>query len=128
MRVPLAMDATLLSDLIAYRKDRDRGVVAASRALLQLYRQRMPELLHKKERAAAPTSPRSPRRTAPRASRKGCRGGAARVVREKRARGEERDEAAEWEVGDGSGSDDGASDLGDLDGEGEGEGEERERR
>ena len=47
MRVPLAMDSTLLADLIEYRKDRDRGVVAASRSLLQLYRERMPSMLPK---------------------------------------------------------------------------------
>ena len=50
MRVPLAMDSTLLADLIEYRKDRDRGVVAASRSLLQLYRERMPSMLPKKHR------------------------------------------------------------------------------
>ena len=50
LRVPLAMDATLLADLIEYRKDKDRGVVAAARGLLQLYRDRLPELLPKKYR------------------------------------------------------------------------------
>ena len=49
-RVPLAMDSTLLSDLLEYRKSREKGVVAAARSLLQLYRQQMPELLHKKLR------------------------------------------------------------------------------
>ena len=49
-RVPLAMDATLLADLIEYRKDRDKAVVAAARSLLQLFRDRMPALLHKKYR------------------------------------------------------------------------------
>ena len=49
-RVPLAMDATLLSDLLEYRKDKDKAVVAAARSLLQLFRQKMPEMLHKKYR------------------------------------------------------------------------------
>ena len=44
------MDATLLADLIEYRKDRDKAVVAAARSLLQLFRDRMPALLHKKYR------------------------------------------------------------------------------
>ena len=44
------MDATLLSDLLEYRKDRDRAVVAAARSLLHLFREKMPELLHKKQR------------------------------------------------------------------------------
>ena len=125
MRVPLAMDATLLSDLIAYRKDRDRGVVAASRALLQLYRQRMPELLHKKERGRGADLTAKPEAYGSSRVSEGVSGVEllASYEEKRRARGEERDEAAEWEVGDGSGSDDGASDLGDLDGEGEGEGE-----
>ena len=49
-RVPLAMDATLLSDLLEYRKDRDKAVVASARSLLQLFRAKRPELLHKKYR------------------------------------------------------------------------------
>ena len=119
------MDATLLSDLIAYRKDRDRGVVAASRALLQLYRQRMPELLHKKERGRGADLTAKPEAYGSSRVSEGVSGVEllASYEEKRRARGEERDEAAEWEVGDGSGSDDGASDLGDLDGDGEGEGE-----
>ena len=49
-RVPLAMSTELLDDLVSYRKDREASVVAASRSLLQLYRDKMPELLAKKNR------------------------------------------------------------------------------
>ena len=52
-RVPLAMEGSLLSDLIEYRKDKDRGVTAAARSILQLYRERLPELLPKKYRGKA---------------------------------------------------------------------------
>jgi protein SDA1 len=50
VRVPLAMDETLLADLIEYRRDRDRAVVAGARSLLQLFRTKAPALLHKKYR------------------------------------------------------------------------------
>ena len=90
------MDATLLSDLIAYRKDRDRGVVAASRALLQLYRQRMPELLHKKERGRGADLTAKPEAYGSSRVPKGCRASScSRRTKRRRARGEERDEAAE---------------------------------
>ncbi|OMH78779.1 Protein SDA1-like protein [Zancudomyces culisetae] len=49
-RQPLVLDSDLLSDLIEYRKHRDKGVVSAARSLLQLYREKNPELLHKRER------------------------------------------------------------------------------
>ncbi|OLY85549.1 Protein SDA1-like protein [Smittium mucronatum] len=47
---PLALDSELLSDLIEYRKHRDKGVMMAARSLLHLYRLKYPELLPKKER------------------------------------------------------------------------------
>ncbi|KAG8836235.1 Severe Depolymerization of Actin [Serendipita sp. 399] len=40
----------LLSDLIEYRKSRDKGVVVAARSLLQLYREVNPGLLKRRER------------------------------------------------------------------------------
>lgn len=40
----------LLVDLISYRRSKDKGVAAASRGLLQLYRRENPSLLPKKER------------------------------------------------------------------------------
>lgn len=49
-RQPLTMEEDLLSDLIEYRKSRDRGVVAAARGLLQLYREADPSLLKRRER------------------------------------------------------------------------------
>ena len=121
MRVPLAMDATLLSDLIAYRKDRDRGVVAAARALLQLYRQRMPELLPRRRGRGADLTAK-PEAAGSSRVLEGVWGWNFSRHEEKRARGEAGRGGGE-EVGDGSGSDDGASDLGDPDDDGEGEGE-----
>lgn len=49
-RQPWAMDETLLEDLISYRKSKDKGVCAASRGLLALYREVNPAMLKKKER------------------------------------------------------------------------------
>lgn len=40
----------LLEDLISYRRSKDKGVAAASRGLLQLYRRENPTLLPRKER------------------------------------------------------------------------------
>ncbi|KAJ4488284.1 SDA1-domain-containing protein [Lentinula aciculospora] len=40
----------LLNDLIEYRKSKDKNVIAASRALLHLYRETHPEFLKKRER------------------------------------------------------------------------------
>lgn len=49
-RQHLAMEEDLLGDLIEYRKSRDKGVIAAARGLLQLYRQEMPSMLKRRER------------------------------------------------------------------------------
>lgn len=49
-RQPLAMDKDLLEDLTAYKKSRDKGVMYASRSLLQLYRDVDPGLLKRRER------------------------------------------------------------------------------
>jgi protein SDA1 len=49
-RQPWAMEEDLLGDLIEYRKSRDKSVVAASRGLLQLYREVNPGLLKRRER------------------------------------------------------------------------------
>ena len=51
-RQPLCMEEDLLSDLIEYRKSRDRGVVSAARGLLQLYREVDPSLLKRRERVS----------------------------------------------------------------------------
>ncbi|KDQ14142.1 hypothetical protein BOTBODRAFT_32930 [Botryobasidium botryosum FD-172 SS1] len=52
-RQPWCMEADLLGDLIEYRKSRDKGVVTASRSLLQLYREVNPGMLKKRERGKA---------------------------------------------------------------------------
>lgn len=49
------MEEDLLSDLIDYRKSKDKGVVTASRGLLQLFREVNPGLLKKRERGKAAT-------------------------------------------------------------------------
>ncbi|KAE8220219.1 hypothetical protein CF319_g6221 [Tilletia indica] len=41
---------TLLADLVSYRKSKDKGVAAASRGLMQLYREVNPALLKRRER------------------------------------------------------------------------------
>ncbi|KAI9705706.1 MAG: Severe Depolymerization of Actin [Bogoriella megaspora] len=48
-RQPLAMNETLLQDLVMYRKSKDKGVMMASKGLLSLYREVGPEMLHKKD-------------------------------------------------------------------------------
>ncbi|KAL0214643.1 hypothetical protein P9112_006827 [Eukaryota sp. TZLM1-RC] len=54
VRCPYAMDATLLSDLIQYVDSRDKGVIMASRSLIQSFREVAPELLPKKARGRPP--------------------------------------------------------------------------
>ncbi|WVR07695.1 hypothetical protein IAU60_004737 [Kwoniella sp. DSM 27419] len=47
------MEEDLLSDLIEYRKSKDKGVVTAARGLLQLFREVNPGMLHRRERGKA---------------------------------------------------------------------------
>lgn len=49
-RAPLAMNATLLQDLVEYKGSKDKGVMMASRSLITLYREVAPEMLKKKDR------------------------------------------------------------------------------
>lgn len=49
-RQPLAMNETLLQDLVMYRKSKDKGVQMAARGLLSLYRDVGAELLKKRDR------------------------------------------------------------------------------
>ncbi|KAI2642198.1 SDA1-domain-containing protein [Xylaria nigripes] len=49
-RQPLAMNETLLQDLVEYRKSKDKGVAMAAKGLLSLYREKGAELLRKKDR------------------------------------------------------------------------------
>lgn len=49
-RQPLAMNDTLLQDLVQYRKSKDKGVSMAARGLLSLYREKGAEMLAKKDR------------------------------------------------------------------------------
>ncbi|EPQ58529.1 SDA1-domain-containing protein [Gloeophyllum trabeum ATCC 11539] len=49
-RQPWAMEEDLLGDLVEYRKSRDKGVIAAARGLLQLYREVNPGMLKRRER------------------------------------------------------------------------------
>ncbi|KAF2641838.1 SDA1-domain-containing protein [Massarina eburnea CBS 473.64] len=54
-RQPLAMNDTLLQDLIMYRKSKDKGVQMAARGLLSLYREVGAELLKKRDRGKEAT-------------------------------------------------------------------------
>ena len=54
-RQPLAMDETLLQDLVQYRKSKDQGVMMASKGLLSLYRKVGAELLHRRDRGKEAT-------------------------------------------------------------------------
>ncbi|KAF2148568.1 SDA1 domain-containing protein [Myriangium duriaei CBS 260.36] len=50
VRQPLAMNETLLQDLITYRKSKDKGVMMAAKGLLGLYREVAAEMLKKRDR------------------------------------------------------------------------------
>ncbi|KAL4895675.1 SDA1-domain-containing protein [Aspergillus ambiguus] len=49
-RQPLAMNETLLQDLVMYRKSKDKGVVMGARGLLSLFREVNPEMLKRRDR------------------------------------------------------------------------------
>ena len=50
VRQPLAMNDTLLQDLVMYRKSKDKGVMMAAKGLLSLYREAGAEMLKKRDR------------------------------------------------------------------------------
>lgn len=50
VRQPLAMNDTLLQDLIMYRKSKDKGTMMAAKGLLSLYREVGADLLRKRDR------------------------------------------------------------------------------
>lgn len=50
VRQPLAMNPTLLQDLVMYKKSKDKGVMMAAKGLLGLYREAGAEMLKKKDR------------------------------------------------------------------------------
>ena len=50
MRCPLVMDEELLSDLVLYKKERDKHVKNAAKALAAVFRELKPSMLGKKER------------------------------------------------------------------------------
>lgn len=49
-RQSLAMNETLLQDLVMYRKSKDKGVTMAAKGLLSLYREVGPGMLHRRDR------------------------------------------------------------------------------
>ncbi|KAK2747685.1 Severe Depolymerization of Actin [Onygenales sp. PD_40] len=55
VRQPLAMNDTLLQDLVMYRKSKDKGVVMAAKGLLSLYREVGADLLKKRDRGKSAT-------------------------------------------------------------------------
>lgn len=54
-RQPWCMEEDLLGDLVEYRKSRDKGVITASRGILQLYREVNPGMLKRRERVSFET-------------------------------------------------------------------------
>lgn len=50
VRQPLAMNESLLQDLVMYKKSKDKGVMMAAKGLLGLYREVAAELLKKRDR------------------------------------------------------------------------------
>ena len=50
VRQPLAMNDTLLQDLVMYRKSKDKGIMMAAKGLLSLYREAGAEMLKKRDR------------------------------------------------------------------------------
>ncbi|KAI9737626.1 MAG: Severe Depolymerization of Actin [Claussenomyces sp. TS43310] len=55
VRQPLAMNDTLLQDLVLYRKSKDKGTVMAAKGLLSLYREVGADMLNKRDRGKAAT-------------------------------------------------------------------------
>ncbi|RFU31990.1 hypothetical protein B7463_g4367, partial [Scytalidium lignicola] len=53
VRQPLAMNDTLLQDLVMYRKSKDKGTMMAAKGLLSLYREVGADMLHKRDRGKA---------------------------------------------------------------------------
>lgn len=53
VRQPLAMNDTLLQDLVMYRKSKDKGVMMAAKGLLGLYREVAAGMLKKRDRGKA---------------------------------------------------------------------------
>jgi len=49
-RCPLVMTEDLLRDLVEYKTYKDKGVMMASRSIIQLFRELNPDLLHKRDR------------------------------------------------------------------------------
>ena len=49
-RLPESMDRDLLSDLVEYKKFKDKGVVVAARSLIGVFRELAPEMLHRRDR------------------------------------------------------------------------------
>ena len=50
VRQPLAMNETLLQDLVMYKKSKEKGVMMASKGLLSLYREKGADMLKKRDR------------------------------------------------------------------------------
>ncbi|XP_037026416.1 protein SDA1 homolog [Bradysia coprophila] len=49
-RCPLSMGEDLLRDLVMYKTYKEKSVMMAARSLMTLFRERLPELLHRKDR------------------------------------------------------------------------------
>ncbi|KAK4056567.1 Severe Depolymerization of Actin [Microbotryomycetes sp. JL221] len=103
-RQPWCMDRDLLEDLVEYKSSKDKGVMMASRALLQLYREVNPGMLKRRERGKVATMKGIEGESAPAAygqSRDEATGIdglelLAKHLAERDAQGEQVDEEAEW--------------------------------
>ncbi|KAK4055719.1 Severe Depolymerization of Actin [Microbotryomycetes sp. JL201] len=101
-RQPWCMDRDLLEDLVEYKSSKDKGVMNASRGLLQLYREVNPGMLKKRERGKVATMKGSDAQPVAyghsREEASGIEGLdlLAKHLAEREEKGEEVDEEAEW--------------------------------
>jgi protein SDA1 len=51
-KCPLAMNEDLLSDLVQYKTYKDKAVSTAAKSLIQLFRDKYPQLLHRRDRVS----------------------------------------------------------------------------
>eukprot|EP01116_Phalansterium_solitarium_P020621 TRINITY_DN6131_c0_g3_i1.p1 TRINITY_DN6131_c0_g3~~TRINITY_DN6131_c0_g3_i1.p1 ORF type:complete len:836 (-),score=300.68 TRINITY_DN6131_c0_g3_i1:150-2657(-) len=113
-RCPLVMEEDLMRDLAQYRLHRDKSVVMAARALINLFRTVAPNMLHKKDRGKGADLEIKPLQYGEVRVASDVDGIELLIADEARqqAAGElaERDEEAEWQM---------ASDADDSDGSGE---------
>ncbi|KAM0788740.1 hypothetical protein ACM66B_002832 [Microbotryomycetes sp. NB124-2] len=101
-RQPWCMDRDLLEDLVEYKSSKDKGVMNASRSLLQLYREVNPGMLKKRERGKVATMKGSDAQPVAYGHSRDDASGIegldllAKHLADREEKGEEVDEEAEW--------------------------------